>query len=160
MVPVDAADTPTTRWRTNMICMEIKNVPVAYALSPIRLHVAARDLDGRRLEFLNDKQPAPRFLYFHFVSALVHVKDSNRRGRQEIWQNYFHQFPFPTPGLYVQRSLAVGMATYFGVGSAESMNYWMKGHGFDSVLRITPEEINEVSHQVHMIMDAIVERCE
>jgi hypothetical protein len=39
-----------------------------------RMDGVGKDLDGKELVFLGEKHPVSRFLYFHFVMALVRIR--------------------------------------------------------------------------------------
>ena len=42
-----------------------------------------RDIDGRKLTFLNDNRPARRFLYMRYILAWLHAEDNERAGFKE-----------------------------------------------------------------------------
>ncbi|KAH7010033.1 hypothetical protein EDB80DRAFT_714379 [Ilyonectria destructans] len=67
VLPIDATETPTRRWRTDVISSDIQNSPYT------------AEHNGKELVFLNDKRPVSRFLYFHFVMALVRINAQTSR---------------------------------------------------------------------------------
>jgi hypothetical protein len=69
-----------------------------------------KDLDGKELVFLGEKRPVSRFLYFHFVMALVRIKDLQRRNWQDVWARYHEHRPFPTPGNYMRKAMLLALA--------------------------------------------------
>ncbi len=81
IVPVDSPESPIQRWRTDVVSSDIKNSP--YWIDADGTSHLGGDLDGKELTFLGEKRPVSRFLYFHFVMALVRIKDLGRQG----WQN-------------------------------------------------------------------------
>lgn len=72
------------------------------------------DIDGRHVLFLNNKRPAARFLYYHFVVTLL----INKRDRQHGWEKYLVELPskkpFATPGKYLRNSMLLTLAKSAG----------------------------------------------
>ncbi|KAK4182766.1 hypothetical protein QBC35DRAFT_526490 [Podospora australis] len=93
-----------------------------------------KDLGGKELTFRNKKRPVLRFMYFHFVMALVHIKDIRRDGRQGVWAQYYEQCPFPTPSNYMRRSMLLALATHFGTADMNVVKSWITDYGFDCPL--------------------------
>ncbi|KAI1174467.1 hypothetical protein F4777DRAFT_381301 [Nemania sp. FL0916] len=76
VVPVNPNETPITRWKTDILSNDIRNE--LYSDTKV-----GNDLDGKELIFLNDNRPAARFLYFHFIMALIRGTDL-RKHKWEI----------------------------------------------------------------------------
>ncbi|KAM0431002.1 hypothetical protein ACHAPT_005636 [Fusarium lateritium] len=153
VVPVDATESPITRWRTDLISPDIENTPFASR----RL---GKELDGKELIFLNEKRPVSRFLYFRFVMTLVHIKDHKRHGWDTIWARYYQQRPFPTPGNYMRKSMLLALATHFGPADMNVVESWIADQGFESPLKLTEDESTEAARRVYEAVRARVARTE
>lgn len=147
VVPVDATKNPITRWRTDVITSDIRNARFGSH--------TAKDLDGKELTFLNDKRPASRFLYFHFIMALVRLRDTNSREWRDVWARYYTQRPFPTPGKYMRQSMLLAIATHHATTDLDVVNSWIKGHGFDSPLQLDEAECTEAARLVHATVEDV-----
>ncbi|KAM5352789.1 hypothetical protein ACJ41O_005511 [Fusarium nematophilum] len=147
VVPADATESPITRWRTDVISSDIQN-------SPFSGEHCGKELDGKELIFLNEKRPVSRFLYFHFVMALIRIKDIKRRGWDTIWARYYQQRPFPTPGNYMRQSMLLALATHFGTADMNVVESWIADQGFDSPLKLTNDETTEAARRVHEAVQA------
>jgi hypothetical protein len=141
VVPVDATEIPITRWRTDVISPDIKKEGYGEG------HKGA-DLDGKELRFLGEKRPVARFLYFHFVMALVRIKSLERHGWEQTWARYYEQRPFPTPGNYMRQSMLLALATHFETTDLQVVDSWIKDHGFETPLKITHDESTEIARRV------------
>lgn len=148
IIPVDPMETPITRWRTELISDDIRK-------SLICPEFHARELDGKELTFLNENRPVSRFLYFHFIMALIRIKDLKRRGWETIWARYYDQRPFPTPGPYMRKSMLLAIATHFETTDIEVVNSWIKGNGFETAeLELTKEEADQAARLVLEAVEA------
>lgn len=147
VVPVDATENPITRWQTHIITTDLHG-------QFYTLERDAKDLHGKELVFLNRNRPVSRFLYFHFIMALVRIKDIKRRGWEDVWARYYEQRPFPTPGNYMRQSMLLALATHFETADMNVINSWIKDHGFDSPLQLTDDEATEAARRVHEASDA------
>lgn len=143
VLPIDATETPIRRWRADVISSDIQN----------SLYTAEHT--GKELVFLNDKRPVSRFLYFHFVMALVRINDLKPRGWQDVWARYYEQRPFPTPGNYMRQGMLLARATHFETADISVVNSWIKDHGFDSPLQLTDDEAMEAPRRVHVTVEAV-----
>ncbi|KAH8897722.1 hypothetical protein GQ53DRAFT_778019 [Thozetella sp. PMI_491] len=153
VVPVDAQETPIKRWRTDVISADIQN-------TPYMIYHPAKELDGKELVFLNEKRPVSRFLYFHFIMALVRIKDLRRQGWQDIWARYYEQRPFPTPGNYMRQSMLLALATHFESVDMHVVESWIVDHGFESQLKLAEDEAMEAARRVHAAVEAVTSRAE
>jgi hypothetical protein len=153
VVPVDAAEAPITRWRTDVISPNIQNC--LYSMGQY-----IRDLDGKELVFLDEKRPVPRFLYFRFIMSLIRIKDIKHRAWQNVWARYYEQRPFPTPGNYMRQSMILALATHFETADMRVVNSWMVDHGIDSPLKLLDEEAMEAARQVHMAVEESIRYTE
>lgn len=150
VVPVDAKETPITQWRAEIVLPYLqkdKLVPGLYG----------KDIHGKELVFLNENRPVPRFLYFHFIMALIRIKDIRRLGWEAVWARYHEQRPFPTPSKYMRESMLLALATHFGTTHMHVVETWIVDYGFESPLKLTEDESVEAARRVHM---AVVERAE
>ncbi|QPH10680.1 hypothetical protein C2857_002115 [Epichloe festucae Fl1] len=118
------------------------------------------ELDGKELTFHNEKRPVSRFLYFHFVMALVRIKDIKRNGWQDIWAKYYEQRPFPTPGPYLRKSMLMALASHFETTDLKVVDSWIDDYGFDTPLRLTKEEVMETARRVHLAVEERAIRAE
>ncbi|KAK0721131.1 hypothetical protein B0H67DRAFT_213043 [Lasiosphaeris hirsuta] len=150
IVPVNTKETPITRWKVNVISSDIQN------LSYSRPEDITRDLDGKELKFNNDKRPVSRFIYFHFIMALIRIKDVKRQGWQDVWARYYQQRPFPTPGNYMRQSMLLALATHFGTAEMNVVKSWIADHGFDSPLMLSDDESAEAARRVHLAVDEAI----
>ncbi|EFW99119.1 hypothetical protein CMQ_5540 [Grosmannia clavigera kw1407] len=150
VVPFDSNESPITRWRTDVLSSDINNMYIGSE------NFTSTDLNGKELQFLNEKRPVSRFLYFHFIMTLVRIKDTQRRGWEDIWARYYEQRPFPTPGNYMRKSMLLALATHFETADMNVVDSWIKDHGFDTPLKLTDEEATEAARRVHLaVEDAI-----
>ncbi|KAK0616652.1 hypothetical protein B0T14DRAFT_604894 [Immersiella caudata] len=154
IMPADAKENPITRWKVDVISSDIKNLPYN------RPEDIGGDLDGRELKFRNNKRPVSRFMYFHFILALIRIKDVKRRGWQDVWARYYQQRPFPTPGNYMRQSMLLALATHFGTAEMNVVESWISDHGFDSPLMLTDDESTEAARRVHLAVDEAIARAE
>ncbi|KAK0728447.1 hypothetical protein B0T26DRAFT_748667 [Lasiosphaeria miniovina] len=154
IVPVDATENPITRWKVDVISSDIRNISY---IGPKDL---GGDLDGKELQFRNDKRPVSRFMYFHFIMALIRIKDVKRQRWQDVWARYYQQRPFPTPGNYMRQSMLLALATYFGTAEMRVVESWIVDHGFDSPLILNDDESAEAARRVHLAVDEAIARAE
>lgn len=117
-------------------------------------------MDRKELQFRNNKRPVSRFIYFHFIMALVRIKDISRRGWQDVWARYYQQRSFPTPGNYIRRSMLLALATHFGTAEMNVVDSWIADHGFDSPLILTDDESTEAARRVHLAVDEAIAHAE
>jgi hypothetical protein len=141
VVPVDATETPIKRWKTDVISADITKAGYGEG------HLGA-ELDGKELKFLGEKRPVARFLYFHFVMALVRIKSLERQGWEQTWARYYEQRPFPTPGNYMRKSMLLALATHFETTDLQVVDSWIKDHGFEAPLKMTHDESTEIARRV------------
>lgn len=143
------------RWRIDVISSSIKTTRWADGPEGLGGH-----LDGKELIFPNEKRPVSRFMYFHFLMALIRIKDTKQHGWQDIWARYYQQRPFPTPGNYMRKSMLLALATHFGTADMDIVGSWITDNGFDSPLTLTEEETQEVARRVHEAVDQAIDRAE
>lgn len=111
LIPADPTESPIKTWKIQIANWAAKHSQMGYK----RLG----DLDGKPLLFKNDRRPAARFLYYHFVVTLLR----NKRDRQPGWEKYFSELgtlrPFATPGRYMRQSMLLILAKSTGDLDAE-----------------------------------------
>jgi hypothetical protein len=154
IVPVDTSEVPIMRWKVDIISPDIMNYICSGGARSVK------DLDGRELTFLNKKRPVSRFLYFHFIMALVRIKDVERQGWRDVWARYYEQRPFPTPGNYLRQSMLLALATHFKTADMNVIDSWISDHGFDSPLKLTDDEATEAARLVHVELQKAISRAE
>ncbi|KAI2615196.1 hypothetical protein GGR54DRAFT_301656 [Hypoxylon sp. NC1633] len=153
VVPLDASEHPITRWRTDILNPSILNVPFSGS------HTAAQ-LDGKELQFLNDKRPVSRFVYFHFVVALLRIRDIRSGDWRDIWARYYEQRPFPTPTPYMRRGMLLALSTFYETTDMTVVESWMAGHGLNSSSPLKTDEEEEAARQVMTAVEATINRAE
>ncbi|KAJ0164081.1 hypothetical protein CTA2_1793 [Colletotrichum tanaceti] len=142
VVPVDPAQKPTiTRWRTDVLSSAIRNTRYAKRSK-------GGELDGKELTFCNNKRPVSRFLYFHFIMALVRIRNTERQGWQNIWARYHQHRPFPTPGPYIRKTMLLALATHFSTTDMNVVTSWMTDNGFETPLKLADDEATEVARRI------------
>jgi hypothetical protein len=146
VVPVDPSETPIRRWRIDVITPDIKNTVYDYHDGK---RFTGKELDRKELVFLGERRPVSGFLYFHFLMALVRIKDIGRNEWESTWARYYEQRPFPTPGNYMRRSMLLALATHFQVADMKVVESWIADHGFDTPLRMDTDQAREVARRVH-----------
>lgn len=154
IVPVDTTEHPIRRWKVDVISSKIRKA------SYLTVNHLGGDLDGKELQFRNDKRPVPCFMYFHFIVALIHIKDVKRPGWQDVWARYHQQRPFPTPGKYIRKSILRALATHFGPAEMDVVESWVTNHGFDSLLMLNDDESAEAARRVHLAVGEAIARAE
>jgi HNH endonuclease len=159
VVPVDPKEEPITRWKTEVLSSDIKNTPCAHGIVDGKKYTG-RELDGKELVFIGKARPVSRFLYFHFVMALVRIKDLERRGWQDIWARYYERRPFPTPGNYMRKAMLLALATHFEVADMKVVESWIADHGFETPLILQDDQAKEVARRVHEAVEEAVARAE
>ncbi|KAH6614652.1 hypothetical protein B0J18DRAFT_485809 [Chaetomium sp. MPI-SDFR-AT-0129] len=145
IVPVDGKEKPITRWKIDVISSDIRNSSYVGSTGGV-----AGDLDGKELQFRNDKRPVPQFMYFHFIMALIRIKDDGRPGWQDLWARYYQQRPFPTTGNYMRKSMLRALATHFGTAQMDIVESWITDDGFDSPLIVNDDERTEAARRVYL----------
>lgn len=153
IVPVNASESPITRWKTEIISSDIPN-RICYA--PYR----GLELHGKELVFLNEKRPVTRFLYFHFIMALIRAKDLKRHKWEHVWARYYQERPFPAPGPYMRKSILVALATHFAIDDMSMVNSWLSENGFESPLRLADDEATEAARRVFVAVEGFTSRAE
>ena len=126
------ANGPIIRWRLRVLDQTILDQEVKWTgdLSARSNHspITYRELDGELLQFRSKRtRPAARYLYFHYVVALLQA----RRHRRQGWlQQQTAELAWATPGRYMLRSMMPALA--------ESA-----GHSVDSDTRVFEQHIIE-----------------
>ena len=108
------ADGPILRWRLRVLDQTVLDQTVPRKLGakdPGPSPITYRDLDGKLLEFRSATRPAARYLYFHYVVALLRARRHNRCGQL---QRQTTKFAWATPGRYMLRSMMLALAESVG----------------------------------------------
>lgn len=142
IVPADLTETRLRRWRIELI-----DKGISKASCDQRGYTGA-DLHERELTFRNENRPAARFLYFHFLMALVRIKDLERPKWRSVWARYHNYRPFPTPGNYIRQSMLIALAKHANTTDLDTIGSWISEYGFDTQLQLTPEESAEALRRV------------
>ena len=111
IVPLDSVASIPTEWKIIVLNPSIKdnvfNIESSPPDAPLihRKEWRWRDIDGRRLTFLNDNRPARRFLYMRYTLAWLHAEANKWVGfkekvpRGEVWASP------KKPGGYLRKSI-------------------------------------------------------
>jgi hypothetical protein len=158
VVPVDAQESPIKRWKIDLLSNDIAKATVY--IKGDSTEITGKSMDGQELMFLNEKRPTARFLYFHFIMALVRIKDTDRHGWREIWAKYYDNRPFATPGLYIRRTMLLAIVTHFEVSDSNVVASFLEEQGFEAPITLTTEEVEEVARRVHAAVEESVKHAE
>ncbi|KAF4776539.1 hypothetical protein HER10_EVM0006875 [Colletotrichum scovillei] len=98
IVPVDPEEKPLKRWKIDILDKDIEDIDLhAVRFTPGgKTPRFAKSLQDRELVFLNDKRPAARFLYFHFIMALIRLKDTKSESWKDARAKYLSRDPSPS----------------------------------------------------------------
>ena len=140
LLPVNPTEVPILRWKIQMTNSAAVNRDMG--------KVTLRDIDGQEVIFKNDRRPASRFLYYHFVVTLLR----NKRDRQPSWEKYFTELPtgrpFTTMGRYLRSSMLLALARSAGdLDAEEEARILSEGgeHTFVEEQKLDPLEEAEVA---------------
>ncbi|KAI0445125.1 hypothetical protein F4803DRAFT_571926 [Xylaria telfairii] len=144
IVPIDYDETPITRWKIELVGKSILDTEMYTGHGE---HYG-RELDGKELIFLSENRPASRFLYFHFIMALVRMRDIQAEGWKETWARYFTKQPFPTPGNYLRKTMLLAINQHFQTTDVALLEGWIKGQGFEMPITLSEQEAARVAKRV------------
>ena len=143
LLPVDASETPTRRWKIQITNLAAINTDMG--------RTSLKDLDGKEVFFKNDNRPASRFLYYHFVVTLLR----NKRDRQPGWENFSTELPtgkpFATMGPYMRESMLLTLAKSAGDLNAVEEARLLGGEGGETFVekeKLADVEETEVARRV------------
>ncbi|KAI1813408.1 hypothetical protein GGS20DRAFT_553439 [Poronia punctata] len=154
IVPVDKT-VPIRRWKTELIDKSIeKSTYCDYD------DAFGCELHGKELKFRSENRPVSRFLYFHFVMALVRIKDLNRPNWQATWARYYEHQPFPTPGPCLRKSMLLAIATHFQTTDMNVVSSWISAQGFEYPQLLTDQETARIAKKVHDGIEAAIRKVE
>ncbi|KAJ2981706.1 hypothetical protein NUW58_g6618 [Xylaria curta] len=154
IVPVDRAEVPITRWKIQPLGSSVTTEDFTEECSP-GLPQGSKWIHSKELTFLNDARPASRFLYFHFIMALVRARDADLPGWKNEWARFFVEQPFPTPGSYLRNSMLIAINQHFGVPDAKLLENWIQGQGFEAPITLSPEEVEIVASRVKAAAESV-----
>lgn len=103
--PIASAQ-PIKDWRVRVMDGNIRDRHVSGKASP-----KWKEIDGRQLSFLSPARPAARYVYFHFVIALLRSRRHNRNRRPDGWTC---SEMWATPGKWVRKSMLEALARAVG----------------------------------------------
>ncbi|OTA08165.1 hypothetical protein A9Z42_0090970 [Trichoderma parareesei] len=143
-------DGTITRWRLDVICPD-ENDPRSLTQDSTGWEYG-QDIDGRELPFLGENRPDAKFLYFHFLIALIRIKDLRRENWSRIWARYYQEQPFPAPSNYMRKSVIRALATYFSVADMSIVESWVYRYGFETY-HVQDELVKkEIARRVHLLV--------
>ena len=112
IIPDGSVEATPTEWKLILLNEEVRKNTVFTAMSGQITRF--NDIDGRRLQFLNDNRPARRYLYFRYVMAYLHAAKSK-------WTNFDKKLPRGTmwaspekPDGYLRKSVLRALAERVG----------------------------------------------
>ncbi|PTB69387.1 hypothetical protein BBK36DRAFT_1109701 [Trichoderma citrinoviride] len=150
IVPANCYEGMITRWRLDIIAPD-EDKP-GFLTHEFRGGTYSEQIDGKELTFLGENRPATKFLWFHFLIALVRIKDLGRANWRHVWARYYHEQPFPKPSSYMRRSVVRALATYFAVPDMNVVESWVYNQGFESY-HIQDELVKkEIARRVHLLV--------
>ncbi|KAI1815259.1 hypothetical protein GGS20DRAFT_597237 [Poronia punctata] len=161
IIPVDAAERHAIkRWKVEVVSEDITSAPLYPRENGEAGMVSGKDIHGKELTFRNEARPTGRCLYFHFIMALVRMKDLSRPGWQEIWAKYYTLRPFATPRPYMRRTMLLALAKHFETTDVKTIDSFLEGQGFEAPISLTPEETQEAARRVLMAVESSVTMAE
>lgn len=82
IVPLDSVAATPTNWKIVLLNPAVKDnlFYLDYYKLTDQTEWRWRDIDGRKLTFLNDNRPARRFLYMRYILAWLHAEDKGWEG--------------------------------------------------------------------------------
>lgn len=118
--------------------------------------VSLQKLQGQEIMFLNERRPAARFLYYHFVVTLLR----NQRYRQPGWERYLIDLPTKKPfanmGRYLRESMLLQLAKMAGDLDTEGEARLLREDGqevFTDPEKLNEREETEVARRVYQAHD-------
>ena len=120
IVPLDTVASTPTEWKLIVLNPEIQDNVFKTESSPPDATVPYKkswkwkDIDGRKLTFLNDNRPARRFLYMRYILAWLHAEHNKWAGYKdkvppgEVWAS-----PNKPDG-YLRKSILLDLAKMTG----------------------------------------------
>ncbi|KAI9656989.1 MAG: hypothetical protein M1829_000362 [Trizodia sp. TS-e1964] len=97
--PDQTTEQPITRWIFRVVDKSILRRWVVIN------QLTFEDIDGKELEFLSDARPAARYLYFHYVIALLRARKYNRGSGWLLEEAARKQYVWATPGKYIRENM-------------------------------------------------------
>lgn len=105
IVPIETATEKPQRYKLVPMDERRRN---EHVVSLGRSEVTAvkwRDLDNAELQFLNDKRPARRYLYYHYITTILRYVRFEKHGWAEKRLTVANGILWATPGPYLRRSM-------------------------------------------------------
>ncbi|ETS02893.1 hypothetical protein M419DRAFT_76407 [Trichoderma reesei RUT C-30] len=143
-------DGTITRWRLDVICPD-ENDPRSMTQDSMGWEYG-KDIDGRELSFLGENRPDAKFLYFHFLIALIRIKDLRRENWSRVWARYYQEQPFPAPSNYMRKSVIRALATYFSVADMSILESLVYRYGFETYHVQDELAKKEIARRVHLLV--------
>ena len=150
LLPVDNTRTPILRWKVKITNLAAVNMDI--------LGGVLKDFDGIELSFKNERRPASRFLYYHFVITLLR----NKRDRQPGWEKFLVELstdkPFATMGRYMRESMLLTLVKSAGdldvEAEARLLGGEEGGETFVEKERLAEIEESEVARRIFEALEA------
>lgn len=115
IVPVRLGQLPI-QWRAELLDSALlrKLVFPSERRNPLTFNA----VNDRILSFCNDSRPDPRYLYLHFIIALIRLKSMNKTGWQQRWARFREIKPFNDVGAFIETNVLAVLVSQFGNGRA------------------------------------------
>ncbi|CEJ93343.1 hypothetical protein VHEMI08936 [[Torrubiella] hemipterigena] len=115
IVPVRLGQLPI-QWRAELLDSAI----LRKFVFPLKQQSALdfNSVNDRILSFCGDSRPDPRYLYLHFLIALIRLKAMNKPGWQQRWARFRAIKPFNDVGAFIDTNVLAILVAQFGNGRA------------------------------------------
>lgn len=106
---------PEMRWRAEIIYLDYPYMPVFPCTNRTE---KAEDINNRGVNFCGNNRPNTRYLYFHFIIALIRLKAMQVNHWPRIWSRHYHIKPFGDVGAYINKQLLAAILAQYESPSA------------------------------------------
>ncbi|KAI9813713.1 MAG: hypothetical protein M1826_002467 [Phylliscum demangeonii] len=150
IVPVDPTERPIRRWKSVLVNPEARNQLLLPEGSGSPRTVG--ELDERELQFRTAHRPAARFMYFHFVIAMLRLRQYNRPQWRQTWTRLVSGRPFATPGPYLRRTMLMCLARENGDLPDKEIDHLLhQGTVFETAERLSDDDETLIATRVRAL---------
>ncbi|MCJ1368314.1 hypothetical protein MMC16_007456 [Acarospora aff. strigata] len=129
IVPIETAIDKPQRYKLVLMDERRRNEHVISLGGSEGTAVKWRDLDNAELQFLNDKRPARRYLYYHYITTILRYVHFEKHGWAEKRLTVPNGTLWATPGPYLRRSMLKVLAE--SIGDCEPSSIMEAGGTFE-----------------------------
>ncbi len=152
IVPMDtASDDKPQRYKLVLMDEKRRNQTVKTLGGPVTTAIRWRDLDNTELEFQNDKRPARRYLYYHYITTILRHARYEKHGWAERRLTVPHGTIWATPGPYLRKSMLKVLAA--SIGDCEPSRALEAGGTFEGQDDKSEEEERLIAGEALVIRD-------